>query len=121
MARCSQFILVILAFQAVIISSKFHENYQKSSPTYANNFPWPAMKLDTEKNQDRIVTATQALKASACSFRGLMAHCQMTVGGHHIDAAARINKCHTPIDIYFLVTDDPSAHNTDNTVSTKYS
>ena len=42
--------------------------------------------------------------ASACSFRGLMAHCQMTIGGHNIDASARINKCHTPIDIYFLVT-----------------
>jgi len=58
--------------------------------------------------------------ASACSFRGLMAHCQMTIGGHHIDASARINKCHTPIDIYFLVTANndrnPSAHNTDNTL-----
>ena len=62
--------------------------------------------------------------ASACSFRGLMANCPMTIGGHHIDASARINKCHTPIDIYFLITANndrnPSAHNTDNTVSTKW-
>ena len=51
-----------------------------------------------------------------------MAHCPMTIGGHHIDASARINHCHTPIDIYFLISANndrnPSAHNTDNTVST---
>ena len=63
MAGYFQFIFVILVFQAAIISSKFHGNYQKSSPTDTNK-PWPAMKLDTGKTQNRIVAATQKLKAS---------------------------------------------------------
>ena len=85
MAGYFQFILVILAFHAVIISSKFHGNYQKSSPTYANKFPWPAMKLDTGKNQNRIVAAKQELKASPVKvevyYESLCPGCQMMISG----------------------------------------
>ena len=40
---------------------------------------------------------------SGCSFEGLLASCHLTVGGIPIQASARINHCHNPIDITFLL------------------
>jgi len=41
----------------------------------------------------------------------------MTLGGHHVHVSARINHCHNPIDVYFLVEANndrtASANNTD--------
>ena len=54
---------------------------------------------------------------TGCQFEGLLASCPMTLGGHHVHVSARINHCHNPIDVYFLVEANndrnPSAHNTD--------
>ena len=54
---------------------------------------------------------------SGCSFEGMLASCPMTLGGHHVQASARINHCHSPIDVQFLVMANndrnPTAHNTD--------
>ncbi len=38
-----------------------------------------------------------------CSFDGLLATCRMTIGGIPLEVSARINHCHTPIDVTFLV------------------
>ena len=47
----------------------------------------------------------------------MLASCPMTLGGHHVQASARINHCHSPIDVQFLVMANndrnPTAHNTD--------
>ncbi len=38
-----------------------------------------------------------------CNFDGLLASCRMTLGGIPLEVSARINHCHTPIDVTFLV------------------
>lgn len=52
-----------------------------------------------------------------CSFDGLLAQCPMVLGGHHVDVSARINHCHSPVDVSFLVVANndrnPSSQNTD--------
>ena len=41
----------------------------------------------------------------------------MVLGGHHVDVSARINHCHSPVDVSFLVVANndrnPSSQNTD--------
>lgn len=49
-----------------------------------------------------LITSIVAV-SSACEFDGLLASCPMTLGGHHVQVSARINHCHTPIDVTFLV------------------
>ena len=55
--------------------------------------------------------------STGCQFEGLLASCPMTLGGHHVHVSARINHCHNPIDVYFLVEANndrtASANNTD--------
>ena len=54
---------------------------------------------------------------TGCSFDGLLAQCPMVLGGHHVDVSARINHCHSPVDVSFLVVANndrnPSSQNTD--------
>lgn len=61
-----------------------------------------------------------SLSFSACSFEGLLAQCPMVLGGHHVDVSARINHCHNPIDVAFLVIANndrnPMSHNTDTSL-----
>ena len=38
-----------------------------------------------------------------CNFDGLLASCRMSLGGIPLEVSARINHCHTPIDVTFLV------------------
>ena len=40
---------------------------------------------------------------SGCSFEGLLSSCEMTIGGIPVQASARINHCHKPIDVTFLL------------------
>ena len=40
---------------------------------------------------------------SGCAFEGLLSSCEMTIGGIPVQASARINHCHKPIDVTFLL------------------
>ncbi len=42
-------------------------------------------------------------EVGGCGFVGLLSSCSMTVGGIELQASARINHCHSPIDITFLL------------------
>jgi hypothetical protein len=42
----------------------------------------------------------------SCGFDGLLASCRMSLGGIPLEVSARINHCHTPIDVTFLVQSD---------------
>lgn len=41
-----------------------------------------------------------------CNFDGLIASCRMSVGGVPLEVSARINHCHTPIDVTYVVQSD---------------